>query len=221
MSNVTHELRTPMAAISSLSESLAYQEDVSKEEYQEVSEIIFLEIQRLSKMVTEILELSKFDQDAMYITKEEFDVNVIITDIERLFSSRSVETGIKFEVNTINQVIDADYDKIKQVLINLIENAFLYTRDEIQISAAVKNEKVRITVADNGHGLNFEQKQLIFSRFFRTDESRARNSGGTGLGLSIAKEIVDRHQGNIYVQSELNIGSEFIVELPIKGVHSE
>ncbi len=166
-------------------------------------------------MVTEILELSKFDQDAIYVSYDKFNINDICKDVKRLYKSRAKKQNIELNIGTLDLVIEAEYDKIKQVLINLIENAFLYTKDKVYLNVEVKNNKVRFTVEDNGMGLTYEQKQLIFTRFYRTDESRTRNSGGSGLGLAIISEIVKTHGGEIYVQSELNVGSEFIVELPI------
>ncbi len=216
VSNVTHELRTPLAAISSISENLAYCQGLTFEEYQEGSEIIYNEIQRLSKMVTEILELSKYDQDGIYVSYEEFNISELCNDLNRLFKARAKDSGIDFSISCLDVNIEAEYDKLKQVFINLIENAFLYTNTLVSIDTELKNEKLRITVSDDGRGLTFEQKRMIFTRFYRTDDSRTRNSGGTGLGLSIALEIVKRHKGEIYVQSELKKGSEFIVELPLK-----
>lgn len=215
VSNVTHELRTPLAAISSISENIAFADGFTPDEYKESAEIIYNEIQRLSKMVSEILELSKFDQDAMYVTYDTFNIEVLFSDVKRLFKSRAEKKGIELKIQSLDLDIEAEYDKLKQVLINLVENAFLYTKTKVYVTVERKNNKVRITVEDDGIGLTFEQKQLIFTRFYRTDESRTRNSGGTGLGLSIINEIVKKHKGEIYVQSELGVGSEFIVEIPI------
>lgn len=215
VSNVTHELRTPLAAISTISEIMAFQDNLSNSEYKENSEIIYNEIQRLSKMVTQLLEISKYDRNLVVLEYEAFEIKNLFDDLEKLFDKRAKKNNIKLIFEPCSVCVRADYDKLKQVLINLIENAFVYTKDEIVLYAKLKNKKVRLAVIDNGIGLLYEDKEKIFDRFIRTDESRARNSGGAGLGLSIVKDIIEAHAGDIYVQSEVNEGSEFIIELPI------
>lgn len=215
VSNVTHELRTPLAAISSISEIMVYQDGITKEEYKENAEIIYNEIQRLSKMVTQLLEVSKYDQNRVVLDYEVFEIQNLFNDLEKLYTYRAESGNIKLVFEENDVYVRADYDKLKQVLINLIENALLYSKGNVNLFSKLKNKKVRITVQDNGIGLTYDQKERIFGRFIRTDESRARNSGGAGLGLSIVRDIVEAHGGEIYVQSELEVGSEFIIELPM------
>lgn len=215
ISNVAHELRTPLAGISSHAELIAYQDDMERDEIKETAQIIYKEVQRLSKMVTELLDISKYDQNQTRLYPEMFAVKDLLNEIKFLYHGKAEDTGIKLFIEENDIEIYADYDKLKQVLINLIDNAFAYTKDKIEVLVVQKNNKLRITVSDNGIGLSNPQKELIFERFYRTDESRTYYSGGTGLGLSIVKEIIDLHNGKIYVQSEMNCGTEFVLELPI------
>jgi signal transduction histidine kinase len=215
ISNVAHELRTPLAAASSYAEILAFHDNVSIDEVKEDASYIYNELQRLSKLVNDLFDITKFDQKQIVLNKSIFDVADLMSDIKTLYKNKSnrVDYAVTFE--TINLDINADYDRLKQVMINLMDNAFLYSKDCIRVKVTEKKNKVRIAVIDNGPGLTLEQKEKIFNRFYRTDQSRARHSGGSGLGLAIVKEFITLHGGNIYVHSELGNGSEFIVEIPI------
>ncbi len=214
ISNVAHELRTPLAGVSAHAELIAYQ-DLNAEEVKDNAKIIYREIQRLSKMVNELLDITKYDQNRIRMHPEYFHVKDLINEISFLYHAKVTETNVKLEIDVEDLELYADYDRIKQVLINIIDNAFSYTNDKVEIIAKAKNKKIRIHVIDNGIGLTIQQKEKIFDRFYRTDSSRARFSGGTGLGLSIVKEIINLHNGKIYVQSELDKGTEFVIELPL------
>ncbi len=214
ISNVAHELRTPLAGVSAHAELIAYQ-DLNTKEVKDNAKIIYREIQRLSKMVNELLDITKYDQNRIRMYPEYFHVKDLINEIGFLYHAKITESKIKLEIDVEDLEIYADYDRIKQVLINIIDNAFSYTNDKVEIIAKAKNKKIRIHVIDNGIGLTIQQKEKIFDRFYRTDSSRARFSGGTGLGLSIVKEIINLHNGKIYVQSELDKGTEFVIELPL------
>ncbi len=216
ISNVAHELRTPLAGVSAHAELIAYQ-DLNEQEVKDNAKIIYKEVQRLSKMVTELLDITKYDQNKIRMNPEYFEIGILFQEISFLYEARAKETNINITFEPVDIEIYADYDRLKQVLINLIDNAFSYTNNRIEVIATLKNKKIRILVADNGIGLTHAQMEKIFERFYRTDSSRARFSGGTGLGLSIVKEIVDLHNGKVYVQSELEKGTEFVVEIPVLG----
>ncbi len=216
ISNVAHELRTPLAGVSAHAELIAYQ-DLNEQEVKDNAKIIYKEVQRLSKMVTELLAITKYDQNKIRMCPEYFEVNLLFQEINFIFESKAKETGIDISFDPVDIEIYADYDRLKQVLINLIDNAFAYTKTKIEVIATLKNKKIRILVIDNGVGLTHSQMERVFDRFYRTDSSRARFSGGTGLGLSIVKEIIDLHNGKVYVQSELDKGTEFVIEIPVLG----
>ncbi len=214
ISNVAHELRTPLAGISAHAELIAYQ-DLDQTEVKDNAKVIYREVQRLSKMVNELLDITKYDQNKIRMEPELFKTEELLSEIKFLYEAKIKETNVEFIVEDGGYSIYADYDRLKQVLINLIDNAFIHTKNKIEVIVKKKNEKIRILVIDNGVGLTHYQKERIFERFYRADVSRARFSGGTGLGLAIVHEIVNLHNGKIYVQSEPNKGTEFILEIPI------
>lgn len=216
ISNVAHELRTPLAGISAHAELIAYQE-LNELEVKDNAKIIYKEVQRLSKMVTELLDITKYDQNKIRMRPEYFEIKILFEEIKFIFEAKAQEANINISFDPVDIEIYADYDRLKQVLINLIDNAFAYTKDRIEVIAKLKNKKIRLLVIDNGVGLTHKQMERIFDRFYRTDSSRTRFSGGTGLGLSIVKEIVDIHNGKVYVQSEVDKGTEFVVEIPVLG----
>ena len=213
ISNVAHELRTPLAVVSSHAEIIAYKDSLTSEEIVENAKVIYNEMQRLGKMVSELFDITKYDQAQIKLVREEFDIYNLIKEIKVIYSAKT-NKDIKITFNSIHSEIVADYDKLKQVIINLLDNAYVHTEDSIELDVSSKGNKIRLSVTDNGKGLTIEQKQQVFDRFYRTDESRNRDLGGTGLGLSIVKEIVDLHNGKIFIQGEVDKGAQFIVEIP-------
>ncbi len=214
ISNVAHELRTPLAGISAHAELIAYQ-DLDQNEVKENAGVIYREVQRLSKLVNELLDITKYDQNKIRMEPELFKIDDLLAEIDFLYQAKVKETNIKLIIESNGYNLYADYDRLKQVMINLIDNAFTHTKDKIEVIVKKKNEKIRILVIDNGVGLTHQQKERIFDRFYRADVSRTRFSGGTGLGLAIVREIVNLHNGKIYVQSEPNKGTEFVIEIPL------
>ncbi|MGL5021584.1 MAG: sensor histidine kinase [Mycoplasmatales bacterium] len=215
ISNVAHELRTPLAAASSYAEILAFHDDLTADEIKEDARYIYSELQRLANLVNDLFDITRYDQNQITLKKTKFNINDLIKDIKALYKNKTNKNDFLLEYNSIDIQICADYDRLKQVMINLMDNAFSYSKDMISVNVEEKKNKVRISVVDNGPGLTLEQKEKIFNRFYRTDVSRARHSGGSGLGLAIVKEFISLHNGSIYVHSELDIGSEFIVEIPV------
>lgn len=215
ISNVAHELRTPLAAISSHAELIAYQKSLTPEQVEKEAKLIYSEVKRLSKMVSELFDITKYDQSQIKLKREIFDIYDLLEEVDHLYALKETKMEIKTKITPIHQLINADYDKLMQVIINLFENAYTHTKSRIEIIASKKNHKLRIAVIDNGKGLTLEQKSKVFNRFYRTDSSRNSDLGGTGLGLSIVKEIVDLHNGQVFIQGEVNKGCEFIIEIPI------
>lgn len=216
ISNVAHELRTPLAAISSQAELIAYHDGLSHQEIVEHATLIYSEVQRLSSMVSELLDITHYDQAQVKLRYEDFDIKDLVEEIALIYRMKKDHKKVEFIIDCPNLIICADYDKLKQVLINLIDNAYVYTTNKVELTIAQKGNKVRIGVIDDGVGLTVEQKQKIFVRFYRTDTSRNRNSGGTGLGLAIVKEIIALHHGEIFVNGEIGRGTEFILEIPVR-----
>lgn len=215
ISNVAHELRTPLSAISAYAELIAYHEDFNEKEVKKSAEVIYTEVQRLSKMVSELMDISKYDNDQINISKEVFNIAKLIDNLKQFYFAKKTSIIINFKC--VDCEIYGDFDRLKQLIINLLENALVHARSKVEVDVSIKGTKIRLSVLDDGQGLTIEQKSKVFNRFYRTDESRNRINGGTGLGLSIVKEIVHLHNGNVFVQGEVDKGAEFIVELPIRS----
>ena len=150
------------------------------------------------------------------LNKTEFDVSELIQNLLKNFETDFANKGIKISLQGQIEKITADKDKISQVLINLVSNAFKYTPQggTVEVKTTGSSNETEIRIRDTGMGIPHEDLPHIFERFYRADKSRNRMTGGSGIGLAIVKSIVDAHKGNIMVQSEINKGSEFIVTLP-------
>jgi len=178
------------------------------------------EIKRMTKIVSDLLTLARADSSATSIIKEKFDINIIAKQVIRSFQPIATAKGIELEfTGTSKLFIQADRERICQLLLILIDNALKFVQHEGRVRLSVKQMDyskgtVTIIVQDNGVGIPEREKQFIFERFYRIDKIRSREAGGTGLGLSIAKWIVEAHGGTIKVESAMGVGSIFIIRLP-------
>ena len=220
VANVTHELKTPLTSISGFVETLRMNENIDKNTRDRFLGIIETESDRLKRLIDDILLLSFIEnKDTIYAEK----VNVLsvfkeVYDLTIIFAkSKNIELKYKFEDEDI--IINCNRDYIKQVFLNLIDNAIKYTPSGGFVETIIyNNEKdICIKVKDNGIGISKDDKYRIFERFYRVDKARSRAVGGTGLGLAIVKHIVKSLNGSIDIKSELNIGTEFIVTIPKKN----
>ncbi|SFG82075.1 two-component system, OmpR family, phosphate regulon sensor histidine kinase PhoR [Desulfotomaculum arcticum] len=215
--NVSHELKTPVTAIKGFTETLLdgamYQEDTCRE----FIEIIDNEAARLSRLVHDLLDLSKIESKHAQIKTNPVDINEIVRDTAAKLHGQIDSSGLELKLALPGQpvVAEVNSDMIDQVLINLIDNAIKYTyaggRIEVEVSEDDRNIVVR--VRDNGIGIPAADLDRIFERFYRVDKTRSRAMGGTGLGLSIVKHIVDLHGGTVGVHSTPGVGSEFYFTL--------
>ncbi len=222
VANVSHELRTPITSIKSYAETL---EDAAgslpEDMEQHFLKVIVNESDRMTKIVQDLLTLSKFDAGSYTFEFKRFSLEQSIRDVysaQRLEAQRHHhEFSLEFKDRLPD--ICGDRLRIEQVLTNLVSNAIKYTHDggRISMTAGVKGENVWCTVKDNGVGIPEEDLKHVFERFYRVDKARSRESGGTGLGLSIAYEIVDRHDGTIEAKSKKGRGTSFTVSLPVGG----
>lgn len=218
VSNASHELKTPLATMKILLESLIYQPDMPGELRQEFLGDINAEINRLSAIVSDLLTLVQADAHTMRLQREKMSLAAVVRE-----SVHRLEPLAKQQGQTVSlQLQDsadmyADKSKLRQVVYNLLENALKYTQEggEIQLSLQRSGRDAILTVTDNGPGIRAEALPHVFDRFYRVDKARSRDSGGTGLGLSIVNQIVSLHGGSIQVRSEEGKGSSFIVELPL------
>ncbi|MFT5875422.1 MAG: two-component system phosphate regulon sensor histidine kinase PhoR [Clostridium sp.] len=214
VANVSHELKTPLTSIKGFAETLKYVDDAETKE--KFLNIINEEAERLTRLITDILTLSHIEQQNE-VKKEEININKIVDDVYNLMKNTADVKGIHLSIEQQDiKTLIGDADIFKQMLINLVDNAINYseTGDNICIGTEGKANRCVIWVKDTGVGIAKEQIPRLFERFYRVDKARSRSKGGTGLGLAIVKHIVLKFNGKICVESELGIGSKFIVEIP-------
>ena len=218
-SDISHELRTPLTSIQTHLEAMI---DGIWEPTEERLISVNEEVIRISHLVDELKNLAKYDSDKNKLNISEVDLEQLIKNIIYNNESFALEKNIKIEYNLEKIKAHIDKEKISQVIVNLISNAIRYTNcncerlGKIIIRLYKEENLIKISVKDNGIGIPKKSLDYIFERFYRVDKSRNRNTGGTGIGLTICKSIIDLHNGNIEVKSEVNKGSEFIVSIPYK-----
>lgn len=219
VSNVSHELKTPLSSIKVLTDSLILQEDVPIEIYKEFFEDINLEVDRLNNIVTDLLTLVRLDQKEIPLNIKTLQLGELIQSILKRLTPLAKKKNITLAYKAQGDVA-AEIDEVKfsLALVNLIENAIKYTPDEGYVSVSLKEDgqNAMIAVADSGIGIAKEEQAKIFERFYRTDKTRNRETGGTGLGLSITYKTVIMHRGIIKVESEEGKGSIFTIQIPLK-----
>lgn len=212
--NVSHEFKTPIASIQGFAK-LMQNENLSHEDRIEFSGIILEETERLSKLSTNILRLSKLENQSELTLKKEFLLDEQIRSVLVLLEQKWSKKNLDLIVNMEKIFYAGDEELLQQVWINLIENAIKFSDEggSISISLAQTEHYVEVEIADNGIGMDEETKQRIFERFFQGNASHSIE--GSGLGLSIVKRILDLSNGEIQVKSSLTHGTVFLVKLPI------
>ena len=211
-----HELRTPLTNLQAHLEALI--EGVwepSKERYQSCHE----EVLRLIRLVGNLEQLSKYEDEKLVLDKSEFDLTELIKNIHVNFQGELNSKNILYTFKGTKELIYADRDKISQVMVNLFSNSIKYTlplKGKILVSVEGDNQYIYIFINDNGIGIPSQDVPNIFKRLYRSDISRNRDSGGAGIGLAIAKAIVEAHLGSIEVVSQVGVGTEFTIILPRK-----
>lgn len=216
ISNVSHELKTPLTAINGFIETL--NDEISDNTHRRYLEIIKKHTIRMINIVNDLLTLSSLE-NGLPLEKSECNINNVISDILPLFKKPAKNKGLTIEFTSQDiPTILCDRIMIEQALINLIDNAIKYTdRGYVRISTASDEAHIIISVEDSGIGIPPQDIDRIFERFYVVNKSRTRSIGGTGLGLSIVKHIIERHNGKIEVKSEINKGSTFKILLPHKN----
>ena len=219
VANVSHELKTPLTSINGFVETLIINEDLPSDKRNGFLAIIQKESDRLKRLIEDILLLSSIESKNNLVTENVLLYNIfkeVYEMISYIASSKHIKIYYNFEDE--NVAIQAYGDYIKQLFLNLIDNAIKYTPEggTVIINQFTRNNEITIEVIDNGVGIPKEDQDKIFQRFYRVDKARSRSVGGTGLGLAITKHIVNSLQGNISVESKLGEGSKFIVTIPTK-----
>ncbi|MBU3198836.1 cell wall metabolism sensor histidine kinase WalK [Clostridium estertheticum] len=214
VANVSHELKTPLTSIKGFAETLKYVDDVETKE--KFLNIINEEADRLTRLITDILTLSHIEQQEE-VKMEKINVNKIVEDVYNLMKNTADLKGIQLSVKQQNvKILIGDADRFKQMLINLVDNGINYSEsgNSVCIGTESKTDGFILWVQDTGVGIAKDQISRLFERFYRVDKARSRSKGGTGLGLAIVKHIVLEFNGKIVVESQLEAGSKFIVEIP-------
>ncbi|ENH97070.1 two-component sensor histidine kinase [Gracilibacillus halophilus YIM-C55.5] len=219
VANVSHELKTPITSIRGFAETILEDDFEDKAVAQQFVNIILKESTRLQALIHDLLELSKLEKEEMKLSQKRIDVDDWISGIITIAEQQAEQKSIHFE-SSIESGISfyGDPDHMQQVLLNLMNNAMSYTKENGEVSLSIRDEAndIVISVRDTGIGIPEEAVQRIFERFYRVDRARSRHTGGTGLGLAIVKHIVEAHNGRIHVESTLNEGSTFIIYIPKK-----
>lgn len=219
VANVSHELKTPLTSINGFVETLIMNEDLPVNKRNRFLAIIQKESDRLKRLIEDILLLSSIESKNNLVME-----NIILYDVFKevyeminyIANSKKIDLQYNFEDKEV--VVQAYGDYLKQLLLNLIDNAIKYTPEggQVTVNQFTKNDEIVIEVIDNGVGIPKEDQSKIFQRFYRVDKARSRSVGGTGLGLAITKHIVHSLKGSIGLESQLGEGSKFIVKLPKK-----
>lgn len=217
VANASHELKTPLATMKILSESILYQDNPDPAMMKEFFGDVNHEVDRLSRIVTELLRLVQEDQGRNALNFTEVRLDSLVSNICNRLNGLAEKKNISLNVDLVPVTIEGDSLRLEQVAVNIIENAIKYT-DEGHVDVTVTDEEdwALITVSDTGIGIPEESVEHLFERFYRVDKARSRSTGGTGLGLSITEKIVTLHGGSISVKSKLGEGSRFTVSLPVK-----
>ncbi len=219
VANVSHELKTPLTSIRGYSETIM-NGDLTYQEIIKFSRVINQEANRMSRLVSDLLQLSKIDYNRVNWNKATLNTVDILKKVCEKVRYEAEQKSHKLELICADKVpsIYADKDSIEQIVINILTNSIKYTPDGglIRVYAGPIDDRVYIKVIDNGIGIPQKDLNRIFERFYRVDKARSRKMGGTGLGLSIVKEMVDGNNGTITINSKLNEGTEVTMTFPTK-----
>ncbi|TFE27814.1 two-component system histidine kinase PnpS [Cohnella luojiensis] len=224
VANVSHELKTPVAAVKGFAETLLSGAMNDPETAKSFLTIIQDESERLNRLIGDILELSKIESRRSPLQFSPIDLPIFLGRMQELLSAEAAKKNIELDVHAEEGLfLEADEDRLGQIMMNLMQNGINYTPEggRVKVRAEIieadedNEELVRITVSDTGIGIPKKDIPRIFERFYRVDKARSRSSGGTGLGLSIVKHLTELHHGTIRIESTVGVGSKFILELPL------
>ena len=221
VSNVSHELKTPITSMKVLADSLLTQENVPAETYREFLTDINEEVERENKIINDLLSLVKLDKSVGEVHVEEVNINELLEGILKRLNPIAQKRGIEMVFESFRPVTaEVDEVKLSLAISNLIENAIKYNVDDgwVRVSLNADHKYFYVKVSDSGIGIPDEAQGLIFDRFYRVDKARTRETGGTGLGLSIARNAVMLHKGAIKVYSKENEGTTFTVRIPLSYI---
>lgn len=221
VANVSHELKTPLTSIKGFIETLKEGAIKDKGKAFKFLNIIDEEVNRLNRLLEDLLLLSEVENKELDMLSELIYVEEVVDEVFHMLSGEAEEKDIVLEKEIIGGIfpIQGNYNYFKQMLINLVDNGIKYNSmgGYVKVSIEVKKGYMLLKVMDNGLGIDKEEQDRIFERFYRVDKSRSRDIGGTGLGLAIVKHVVSVFNGSIHVESQLNKGSTFLIKIPINS----
>lgn len=221
VSNVSHELKTPITSMKVLADSLLMQEDVPGEMYREFMSDMVEEIDRENKIINDLLTLVKLDKKAAALNIESVNINALLELLLKRIKPIAAKRNIEVVFESFREVVgEVDEVKLSLALSNLIENAVKYNNDggNVHVSLNADHKFFYIKIQDNGVGIPEECQSQVFERFYRVDKARSRETGGTGLGLAITRNAILMHKGAIKLYSEPGEGTTFTVRIPLKYV---
>lgn len=220
ISNISHDLKTPVTAIKGYVEGIMDGITNSPDKLDRYVKTIYSKAVDMDRMIDELFLISKLDLGKLPFHFEKVDIGAYVQDCAQELTFDMEKRGIKLVLTALPEdsvLIKADREKLKRVLVNILENAMKYmdkVDGEIDLSVHVQNGKAMIRIEDNGQGISEDALPHIFDRFYRADPSRNTASGGSGLGLAIAKQIIEEHDGLIWAESELGKGTTVYISLP-------
>ena len=218
VSNVSHELKTPITSIRILADTLIAMGEAPVELYQEFMTDISEEIDRESRIIDDLLEMVRLDRNNAVLQVERVNINELLESVLKRLTGAADRRNISITLESIRSV-SADVDELKfsRVISNLVENAIKYNKDggSVNVSLNADQTYFYVKIVDTGVGIPEDEIGKIFERFYRVDKARSRETGGTGLGLSICKNIIQLHHGVIRVSSDYGEGSTFVVRIPL------
>ena len=223
--NLSHELRTPLNVLNSINQlikGLCVKESfITPENLSHYMDIMDRNTLRLLNLINNLIDNSKIENNSYILIKKDEDIVYLVEETVMDMKDYIEEKGIEFifDTDVEEKIINCDKTEIEKCIMNLVGNAVKFTPSGglIQITIADLDNKVKISVKDNGSGISEENKRLIFDRFNQVIDENTEVKGGSGLGLTICKQLVTLHGGEIYVESEVGKGSEFVIILPINN----
>ncbi len=222
ISNVSHELKTPLTSIHGYAETLLNDDFSDVEMTRHFLSIIEAESARMSRLISDLLDLQKMEEGKTTFNFEETSIAEVVRYVSRIVKPLSESLGVNVSISCDTEAtVNGDFDRLVQAVLNLTDNAIKYTSQKekgekhVHLSCEVDDEECTLSIKDTGPGIPEKAIPRLFDRFYRVDKARSRKVGGTGLGLSIVKMIVDKHNGRIEVSSEEGKGTEFKIHLPL------
>jgi len=214
ISSISHELRTPLTSIKGWSETLQMSEGYKKDSDVAIGlNIIYSEAERLSNMVEELLDFSRFQSNSMKVIKKPVNIKEVMFQVYRQFSNKRTSAQIKCNFSGKDTIVNADPNRLKQIYINLVTNAIKFTKEDgglIEMIAIGYDDKIETMVKDNGIGIKEENLPHVIEKFYKVSSTMP----GNGLGLSIVDELVRLQDGRMTLESEVNVGTTITIVFP-------